>query len=218
MADGEDFLTHAVYDPVKAHEYYVKNRELKGLGPSAPKGETKQQRTVRVATSQKQREARMYVDNQLSGKRKTDSGNATAMHKARMNTLRKSAAASQARIEGKLKAFVADLHAKAAPVATTPLNKIPSDATPKQRAYLEQQNARISKQNKALTDKASADLASKTQDATKAASVEMKRVGTEMKAAVATARANYAASKQKIQTTYKTTSASEHQNIKANVR
>jgi hypothetical protein len=217
VSDGDDFLTHAVYDPVKAHEYYIKNRELAGNSP-APKGETKQQRKARVATNQKQREATVYVDSQLKGKKQADSTKATADHKVRMNALRKSSVASQARINEKLKTFLADLTAKAAPAKQIPLNKIPPNATPQMRAWIEKQNQRISAQNADAANAASADLAAKKQAATKAASAEMKRVGTEMKAAVATARANYAASKQKIQTTYKQASDTEHKNIKANVR
>jgi hypothetical protein len=219
-AEVKEFLAHmgAVYDPAKAHEYYLKNRELKGLAPAAPKNETKAQRTARVATSQKKREARMYVGKQLRDKRQGESSTAQAAHKARMEKIRKSAEASRKRIDDKLNKFLADLNTNASPVKQTPLNKIPANATPKVRAFLEKQNAKISASNKEASDKAAADLATKKSAAKKSAGVEMKRVGTELKTAVATARATYAASKQKIQTEFKTASATEQKNIKDNVR
>lgn len=209
------FLAHeeSVYDPAKARAYYLKTRELKGR-KAAPKNETKVQRTARLATAQKQTEARMYVDNQLSTKQKTETAGNRSTQQARLTAVKAKADASRKRIDGKLNKLLEELKAKAASVKQTPLNVIPTNATPKQRAYLEKQNARISAGNKAASDK----VASEVVASKKAASAEMRKVGTEMKAAVASARKSYATASAQIQTKYKAASAKEYANIKANVR
>lgn len=49
------------YDPVKAHEYYIKHRKLKG----------RRSKTSTAGFSQKQKEASSYVKSQISSKRKS---------------------------------------------------------------------------------------------------------------------------------------------------
>ena len=218
--EAEYFLRHfssANYDPVKAHEYYLQKRELEG-NKSPAKNESKEQRASRVATSQKQREALTYANKQIGDKKKAETNSAQAAQQARLEALRKNAEASRDRITAKLNKFLEELTSKATPVQQVPLNPIPANATPKRRAYLEKQNAIISQNNKAATDKAAVELASKKNTAQKAASEEMRRVGTEMKLAVANARESYAASKKQIQDKYKAVSDTEQKNIKANVR
>lgn len=207
-AEVRAFLAHYAsdfYDPAKAHEYYVKNRELKGRQPVA--GETKEQRKARVATNRNQLEARMYADKQIRDKKHGETAGLHASQKARMEKLRQNAEASRKRIEEKLNKLLEKLKTE----QKTPLNEIPANATPKERAYLEKQNARIAKSNALVTDKAATE-------ARAAARNEMKRVGTELKAAVVTARESYAKSKAAITTKYKTASDTEHKNIAANVK
>lgn len=215
-AELQEFLSHgeSVYNAEKARAYYLKTRELKGRNPAAPKNETKVRRESRIATTQKQVEARMYVDNQLSSKKQTETAGNRSTQQVRLAAVKAKADASRKRIEDKLNNLLEDLKAKAASVKQTPLNVIPTNATPKQRAYLERQNARISESNRAATDKVTAEVASSK----KAAGAEMRKVGAEMKAAVASARKSYATASAQIQTKYKAASDKEHVNIKANVR
>lgn len=218
--DVRDFLSHYAsdnYDPAKAHEYYLRNRELKG-GITPPKNESKEQRKTRLATSKKQLEARMYSKNQISTKRKAEVNSNEAANKARMEKLRKSAADSQKRITDKLNKFISDLNATKPEVKPIPLNAIPPNVSPTRRAYLEKQNAKITQQNKAAAAKAEADYSNKVNSAKQSASAEMKRVGTELKAAIATARSDYAAAKTKTKSKFEAISKTEEQNIKANVR
>lgn len=215
MSEDED-LEH-VYDPVKAHEYYVKNRDLQG-GVNPPKNESKEQRKARLATSQKQREGRMYVNNQLSTKKRAESKDMQAAQQARMDAIRKNAEASRARIEGKLNAFLEELAAKAVPVKLTPLNEIPSNASPQVRAFWERQNANITKANRDAVEKSNEANAAKKNSAKAQASAEMKRVGSELKNAVTEARATYEESKKQMREKYKLAAETEHKNIKANVR
>jgi hypothetical protein len=203
-----DYLAHYAsefYDPNKAHEYYVRNRELKGRAPV--KGETKTQRTARVATARNQREAKTYVDKMIGTKKSGESKSLQKSQQARMEQLRKNADASRKRIDDKLKKFLESLKTAKA----TPLNEIPANASPDLRAYLEKQNESISKSNALVKDKAATE-------AKKAASSEMKRVGTELKAAVANARTSYAKAKADMETKYKNVSDTEHKNIAANVK
>jgi hypothetical protein len=202
------FLAHYAsefYDPAKAHEYYLRNRELRGRQPV--KGESKEQRKARVATNRNQEEARSYVNKQISTKKRADSKGLQTSQKARMEKLRTNAEASRKRIEDKLKNLLESLKT----AQETPLNKIPENATPEQRAYLEKQNAAISKSNALASGK-------KAEEARKAAGAEMKRVGTELKTAVATARDSYTKARADLNAKYKTASDTEHKNIKANVK
>jgi len=206
-----------VYDPVKAHEYYMKNRELRGA-VTPQKGETKEQRKARVSTSQKQREGRMYVNNQLSKQRQAETKDMQSAQQVRLDAIRKNAEASRARIEGKLNTFLQELTAKAKPVKLIPLNEIPSNASPRVRAFWERQNANIVKSNRDAVEKSNAANAAKKNTAKAQAAAEMKRVGSELKNAVAEARATYEESKKQMREKYKLAAETEHKNIKANVR
>lgn len=216
----QDFLSHYAsdnYDPAKAHDYYVRNRDLKGI-KDAPKNETKDQRKARLATSKKQLEARMYSKNQISTKRKAEMASTQSANDARMEKLRSTADASRKRIEDKLNKLLEDLKASKPSVTPTPLNQIPANASPTRRAYLEKENAKIAKNNQEAALKAETEYSNKVNSAKKSASAEMLRVGTEMKAAIATAREEYAAAKQKTRSKFDAISKTEEQNIKANVR
>jgi hypothetical protein len=185
-----------VRDPAKAHEYYVKNRELKGR--EAGKVETKGQR-----------QARVYADKQIGAKKRTESKSLTTSQKAQLQKLRSTAEASRKRIEEKLNQHLAKLNVE----KQEPLFEIPTNASPAVREYLNKQNARISKKNE--------QIVSNNKVATKVraeARAEMQRVGTELKAAVATARQSYAKAKTDLNTKYKTASDTEHKNIAANVK
>lgn len=232
-----DDLTHYSsdnYDPAKAHEYYMKNRDLKGDGNTAPKNESKDQRKARLATSQKQREGIAYAKKQIGDKKKAESKAASEAQKDRLLQLRGNADASRIRIEENLNKLLEKIRAKAnipepKPVKLIPLNQIPPNATPERRAYLEKQNAAISKVNQSAQKKAAADFAVKKAAAQKAVATEtaaakdamrtqMRKVGEDLKAAITTARDSYKKATEERTAKYKTAAETEEKNIKANVR
>lgn len=234
----ELFLAHyssQYYDPVKAHEYYEKNKELKGPQPAAPKNETKEQREARKATSQRQREGLSYAKKQIGNAKQVESKSAQAAQELRMKELRGNAEMVQQRIQEKLAAKLEEIRVKAVNsakrtvVKAKPLNPIPANASPQLKAYLQKQNEQITKSNKAAQQKADADYAkakgaaqasaaSANAAAKTAAQAEMKKVGTDLKAMVTKARKDYAAAGKARTAKYKAAVDAEEKNIKANVK
>jgi len=148
----ENFLAHyssQYYDPVKAHEYYMRTRELKGREPALSK-----------ESLAKQREGVSYASNEISKKRKAEldanSAKSEALtksatekaeaHKARMEKLRTESSKTREEIVSKLKAYLEQISGEM---------KIPENASPKLRAFLTKQNAR---QSNSAKKKATADL------------------------------------------------------------
>lgn len=145
---GERFLQHVVsehghqvlrhysspyYDPVKAREYYLKTRELKGR----EKGEE-----LSAKSRQKQAEGTAYVRNQVDTRRKADLGKNTAArdaqiaaHQARIQKLQDLAVETQERIQKKLTEKLDAIKENL---------KIPENASPKLKAFLEKQKVRQS--------------------------------------------------------------------------
>lgn len=218
----EEFLAHYAsefYDPQKAHDYYERNKELKG-----------RQSTKGFSDTQKQ--ALSYTKNQIGAAKKAELAKSQADQKAQLEAIRKSTEASRVRIAAKLQSLLNRIQAKAVkslPPKPKPklqkLNEIPPNATPRLRAYLEKQNAEISKTNKQTVDKANADYAAKVQTAQKAASessvaarktasAEIKKVGGDAKAAIQKARDAYSASRKQTDAKYKQASNTEFENIR----
>lgn len=235
---GKEFLAHYAspyYDPVKAKEYYERTKDLKGREPAVPKNETKEQREARRATSQRQREGLSYAKKQIGNAKQAETKSAQARQELRMKELRGQAEATQQRIQDKLNAKLEAIRAKASGsvkktiVKPKPLNPIPANASPQLRAYLEKQNAQITKSNKAAQQRADADYATKKGAADKAAAdastaaktaarAQMKKVGTDLKTMVQKARTDYEAGTKARNAKYKAAVETEEKNIKANVK
>lgn len=195
MRSVEDFLKHYAseyYDPQAAHEYYMRNRELK----------------ERNKTSQEQSQAIGYANKQISTKRKTDLDAASANQKAQLEKLRADAEASRERIAGKLSALFEKLKAESLNVK---LNTIPANASPKLRAYLESQNA-------AMLGKARKDNAKLYAEASKVTREEMKKVATDVKAAITAARDSYKANREALIAKYDQAKVTEEANIRQNIK
>lgn len=213
----ENSLSHYAsqyYDPAKAHEYYMKNRKLKGTS-SGPK--------LSKESRQKQSEASSYVRNQISTKSKADFAKRAKDQQARLKKMQDVAKQTRDRIVEKLNAKIEAI--KAAAVVNIPdpeLNKIPANASPRQRAFLEKQNQRlldqVSKQRQAATAKANKTASDASKAATESARAEIKKVGTDLRTAVDKARKNYADGKKKLQAKYKYDLKTELQNIQKKVR
>lgn len=131
----EGFLAHyssQYYDPAKAHEYYEKNKKLKGK-TAAP-------------LNQNQKEATSYVRNQISTKRTAELKALTTGQEATVKKLQADAKAKVAKINDQIKAF---FEAQAKEIL-----KVPDNASPKLRAQIEKSNAAASKQNNATSNSA----------------------------------------------------------------
>lgn len=235
---GKEFLAHYAsqyYDPQAAHEYYERTKQLKGDKPAIPKNETKAQREARKATAQSQREGISYAKKKIGDAKKAESKSAQAAHDLRMKELRGNAEATSQRIQDKLNAKLEAIRAKVMGnvkkdvVKAKPLNPIPPNASPQQRAYLEKQNQLITKSNQAAQRRADANYATKkgaanealakaSAEAKTAARAEMKKVGTDLKAMVTKARADYQSANKARDAKYKTAVETEEKNIKANVK
>jgi hypothetical protein len=105
----EQFLAHYAdpyYDPIKAHEYYLQNRQLKG-------------RQSTKGMSQTQKEALGYAKNQLAVAKKGDLQTAATANKQAMQQLHAAATARRDEITAKLKDLFAGLKTQ-----TTSGNKV----------------------------------------------------------------------------------------------
>lgn len=212
----EDFIMHYAseyYDPVKAREYYLKNRELKGLSTAAPAPPKKVTAASTAAAERResnarQREAQSYSKNQIATKRTAEQSAQVKAQAERLATIQKNAAALRERVVAKLNAAVEKVKAELAGVK---LNEIPENATPKVKAFL-------TRQNQAIMATAYGKAQKEMGAASETANAELKKMGTDMKVAVSKARADYAANKQKIASKYKTISAREEQNIRTHVK
>lgn len=231
----EEFLAHYAdpnYDPAKAHEYYMENRQLKSGGrgraakvPKGPKGPSAQVLANRAAaaTKKRQREALRTSNQQLSASKKVETANATAAQQAKLEKLRSDANAMRDRIqkglEDRMAAIAEKANLKFEPTALIP---IPSDASPKVREYLQQQNERrlavANRQQQTAQAAANREKSAATQEARKAAMAEMHKMGSDLKAAVEKARADYASAKAQMTERYKQAAETAKANIEKNVR
>lgn len=117
----DNFLMHYAsdnYDPIKAREYYLRTRELKGKEP-------------KLETST-QHEAWGYASNQINEKRKAEKTLAATTQQEKLLKLSADAKASKERILTNLKERIAKINVE------TP---IPKNASPKVKAFLTKQNA-----------------------------------------------------------------------------
>jgi hypothetical protein len=149
----ENFLAHYAskyYDPAKAHEYYLRNRELKGRENAGLSKESRQRQSEGVS----------YVSNEIAKRRqaeldantaKVDVLNKSATEKteayqARVEKLQADAQSTRDEIVKKLNAYLEQVTGEL---------RIPANASPKLRAFLARQNAIRSNSAQA---KASAEL------------------------------------------------------------
>lgn len=182
------------YDPVKAREYYLRTRELKGKEPA-----------ISAESAQKQREAVGYVRSEIKTRKTADLTKNAAdreaqieAHQARMQKLQEFATDAIERIEKKLLDKLASIKDQL---------KIPENASPKLRAFLERQQAK------------------QTRSAIQQGRAEMDSFRKGLRTAINTAREEYRAARlantserRNIVTKYQTDLERETQNIKDQVR
>lgn len=219
MDPVEDFLAHyssANYDPVKAHEYYLKNRELKG----------RQQSTKGMSDTQK--EAWSYTKNKIGTDKKAELTSSRNAQKAKLEQLRNQANETRDRIRKKLEGLLKGLEVKEIKPVVVPkpkLFEIPENATPRQKALFQKQNQmKMDRYNhevsKAESDARDATKAAREEAGKKAkaaqtlASGELKKISTDLKSAVDKARTSYEASKKATDAKYKSATDTEYNNIR----
>lgn len=212
--EGEIDLWHYAskyYDPVKAKAYYERTKELKGRQPAKPEL-TKDQR-------ERQSSAKAYVREQVSTQRAAANKAAAEKQKARLEKLRANAEATRDRIVEKLEALVEKLKADIDVEVPKPkLNEIPASASPRQRAFLEKQNARMMAEYNGKRQKASEKAREASSKARDEARAEIKAVGTQLKDAVAKARTEYKTHRETLRAKFKSDLKTELQNIEDKVR
>jgi len=217
----QNFIAHyssANYDPVKAHEYYLKNRELKGRQSTAGMSDT-------------QKEAWSYAKNQIGDKKKADLNKATVDNKKRLENLRATSEATRKRIQEKLTALVESLKVPplerltADDVPQVDLLPYPTNASPKVIAYINKQNGIRSRTNhevlaeaqQAASEKHAADREKSAADSAKAKEAskkEREKVVANLKGALTKARDSYEKSKKDITSKYDAEKDTEYNNIK----
>lgn len=199
------------YDPVKAREYYLRTRELKGREASTEQLSTE--------SRQRQAEAKTYVQAQIRDQSANAQKQALESQQVRLEKLRETAVATRDRIVEKLAKLIENLRAdleKEVPKPT--LNKISATASPRQRAFLEKQNARMMSEYNGKVRRAQKKANTAASEATKAAREEIKKVGTDLKEAVSKVREDYKKARDEITAKYSSDLKNEIQNIEKQVR
>lgn len=231
----EAFIAHYAdpyYDPGKAHEYYLENRQLAGKstsGPTPPKPSKKgvvsaaaQQAAARRGSNQRQSEALAYANKQISNHKKADSIATSEADKARVTALHDNAKATVSRIQQGLKDAVAKIDEAAKIKLDVPkLNEIPANASPMQKKFLQEQNhklqARADAKNRSAQKVANTTKVDSTKQENAQARAQKLKMANDLKEAVAKARSEYKTAMSQLNSNYKQISINEKANIKANV-
>jgi DNA repair exonuclease SbcCD ATPase subunit len=165
-----------IYDPVKAHEYYIKTRELKG-------------RTGAGLKTAKQKEGFAYVKAKLTESQKVEQFLVSAQNKAKMEAIKNDIKKRRDELSNKIKKL--QLARKALP----PLPKLPANPTKEDRAKYAEERAKYNEQRAALNESSKAERDKIMEERGKVvddlkSSVEKTR--TEFKAAIEGIKAKYA--------------------------
>ena len=206
--DMLDYLMHYAspyYDPVKAHEYYMRTRELKG-------------RRSTSKLSDKGKETWAYAKNSIKEEKKGKVENAKNEQNAKIAAHRAHAEESRQRITARLKKLNEALTAKAsakrkknsedvnAKIKKIQEEEYPSGISKEEKAKMvAERKEEIAKlrgearaDNAKVTKKTSKERSSNSQDAKEQRQV----VATELKGAIAAAREAYKAAKSQLDASY----------------
>lgn len=201
------------YDPAKAHEYYLKNRELKG-------------RTT-TGMSEEQREAWKVTKSNITSEKKTKIDAAQTERQQQIEATRQRATQMREQIASKLsklaEKFGSDREAERERIASKiqaeidNLPPIPRNITTSQRNTLlakrQEEIAKIRGQGDGELEKLD-----KTYESNKASLGEKReKVRVELKSKVAAARETYKQTRESINTEYEKIYQREYDNIKAKV-
>lgn len=246
MSKVDDFikscLMHAepqFYDPVKAHEYYLKNRELQD-----------RQSSTNLKTDSK-RQGWTYAKSQLKEVNKTDVTSASDANKVAVDEIRKGASERRTAIRDKLSAIFDQLsidrktslveisdnsknellkienETQAKLDALLPIPKgISASAREKLSIKRSEEIAKIRGESKSQKDGVrsqasnqrtgvSVDIANKKQTQRDSTSSEREQLGSDLKASIDSARTNYETIKQDLKDKYETAKQTEYDAIAA---
>jgi len=216
MGKVENFLRHYVevpYDPVKAHEYYIKNRDLKGRTTSG--------------MSDKQKEAWDYVKNNVDEDKKKQVILDRDANTKKIDEFRATAVATRKRISDKLKLLSEQLSDDSADDREDISDKvkqdidnvadIPEGVTGIQREMLvEKRNQEIAE----IRDNASedrVDISENTKDSRQtnrdSASDEREKTSIDLKALISKTRDEYTKAKETLKDSYEAIYAKEYRKV-----
>lgn len=165
------------YDPEKARAYYLRTRELKGSQPALE--------------TQAQKETWAVANDSIRTERKNEKDAATKAQQAKLENIRKTAEDAKSRILENLKKFFEEVD--------TGL-RIPTNASPKLRAFLEKQNAQ------------------QKRTAKKRAVSELRGIATSLRDALTKARDEYKDVQKNLDAKYKADAEREYENIRTKVQ
>lgn len=189
-----NFLAHYAspyYDPQKAHDYYERTKVLADKNAKS------------ALTSKEQRDTYAVVKDSISTARKAEATTTQTAETERVKALQATAKAAADRITADLKALAQKVKND---LAVVKLNPIPENASPEVRRYLE-------KQNKLLRAKAVVDSKTKVGQASSQAQADLKKVGSDLGAAIQDARNSYSQAMLALNAKYNTALTTEKQNI-----
>lgn len=195
------------YDPAKAKEYYERTKKLKGREP---------------ALTETQRSASTLVKKNIATARKDETQTNRDAQTARLEEIRGKAEAARQAVQKKLDGIAKELDAKVNDIAsalkTVPLNKIPPNASPKVRAFLEKQNKHIRNANTAKAQKQVKVLADIANAARRDVAEQRKAIGDDMRGALQKARDAYTTQVATTKKKYDTAVDTELNNIRTQVK
>ena len=199
MKDLEEYLLHYAseyYDPIKAHEFYMKNRELKG-------------RTTK-GMSTEQREAWGFAKENIRNEKKSKVEEAKTTKEKQIEDFRAKAEATRQRIAEKLKMLIEQIEEKKKNELEK-LEDIPKNISPEQRAKL------MEKRKKKIADlrEDSKENKDEVRDDVK---VEREKTRTELKSLITNARETYKIAKADLDVKYEKIYQTEYDNIKTNIK
>lgn len=194
MNRAEKFLAHyssPYYDPMKAHAYYEEHKKLSDKAAAT------------ALTSKAQRDTFAVSKENITKAKTAEVTKDQKAEAARLKDLQAKATATAKSITESLHALAQQLKNDTAHVK---VNEIPANATPKQRAFLENQN-RILRANAAQANQKTLSIASGQ------AGRDRHKVVADLSTAITKARKDYAASMKALQTRYTNITANEKQHI-----
>lgn len=122
MVSSDELVHYAskYYDPVKAREYYLRTRELKG------------RKKAQALDSKEQKEVWAVSQDDMRKQKTAELNKESANYKTKVETARENSEKAKNRISNELKSFIDNL--------TSTQLRIPSNASPRLRALLEKQH------------------------------------------------------------------------------
>lgn len=217
----EAFLQHYAseyYDPVKAHDYYMKNRQLKGRTSSG--------------MSDEQKKAWTYTKAQVTTEKKSKITEQRAVKEQQIDEFRAKAEVTRKRISEKLKLLREKITSNAeadrekivakrqADIDNIP--PIPKNISPDQRAILMAQRkqaiADIRSDIKADKDGISDEAKKERTTSSDSASIERDETRAILKTAITEVRDAYEKAKEDLNAKYEQTFDDEYSNVLSNIR